>query len=86
MDANLGRKLYGKDQGTLAHCTLWWIDNMREEHREMLEGMYEEAAETEESVAAGEFKKYAFISVAILIFESSPYLTASSRTFPGLFV
>ena len=41
------------------------IDNMREEHREMLEGMYEEAAETEESVAAGEFKKYAFISVAI---------------------
>ncbi len=28
------------------------IDNMREEHREMLEGMYEEeAAETEESVA-----------------------------------
>ncbi|XZI55774.1 DAK2 domain-containing protein [Clostridium perfringens] len=41
------------------------IDNMREEHREMLEGMYEEAAETEESVAAGEFKKYAFISVAM---------------------
>ena len=31
----------------------------------MLEGMYEEAAETEESVAAGEFKKYAFISVAM---------------------
>ena len=27
--------------------------------------MYEEAAETEESVAAGEFKKYAFISVAM---------------------
>ena len=42
------------------------IDNMREEHREMLEGMYEEAAETEESVAAGEFKKYAFISVAMV--------------------
>ncbi|MCX0399065.1 DAK2 domain-containing protein [Clostridium perfringens] len=41
------------------------IDNMREEHREMLEGMYEEAAETEESVVAGEFKKYAFISVAM---------------------
>ncbi|MDU6426570.1 MAG: DAK2 domain-containing protein [Clostridium perfringens] len=41
------------------------IDNMREEHREMLEGMYEEAAETEESVAAGELKKYAFISVAM---------------------
>lgn len=41
------------------------IDNMREEHREMLEGMDEEAAETEESVAAGEFKKYAFISVAM---------------------
>lgn len=41
------------------------IDNMREEHREMLEGMYQEAAETEESVAAGEFKKYAFISVAM---------------------
>ncbi|MDM0450709.1 DAK2 domain-containing protein [Clostridium perfringens] len=41
------------------------IDNMREEHREMLEGMYEEADETEESVAAGEFKKYAFISVAM---------------------
>ncbi|MGV1053884.1 DAK2 domain-containing protein [Clostridium perfringens] len=41
------------------------IDNMREEHREMLEGMYEEVAETEESVAAGEFKKYAFISVAM---------------------
>ncbi|EOU1911622.1 DAK2 domain-containing protein [Clostridium perfringens] len=41
------------------------IDNMREEHREMLEGMYEEAAETEERVAAGEFKKYAFISVAM---------------------
>ena len=41
------------------------IDNMREEHREMLEGMYEEAAETEDSVAAGEFKKYAFISVAM---------------------
>ena len=41
------------------------IDNMREEHREMLEGMYEEAAETEESVAAGGFKKYAFISVAM---------------------
>ncbi|WP_338836214.1 DAK2 domain-containing protein [Clostridium perfringens] len=41
------------------------IDNMREEHREMLEGMYEEAAETEESVAAGEFKKYAFISVVM---------------------
>ena len=41
------------------------IDNMREEHREMLEGMYEEAAETEESVEAGEFKKYAFISVAM---------------------
>ncbi|XZH05724.1 DAK2 domain-containing protein [Clostridium perfringens] len=41
------------------------IDNMREEHREMLEGMYEEAAETEKSVAAGEFKKYAFISVAM---------------------
>lgn len=41
------------------------IDNMREEHREMFEGMYEEAAETEESVAAGEFKKYAFISVAM---------------------
>lgn len=41
------------------------IDNMREEHREMLEGMYEEAAETEESVAAGEFKRYAFISVAM---------------------
>lgn len=41
------------------------IDNMREEHREMLEGMNEEAAETEESVAAGEFKKYAFISVAM---------------------
>ena len=41
------------------------IDNMREEHRGMLEGMYEEAAETEESVAAGEFKKYAFISVAM---------------------
>ncbi|EOU1724209.1 MAG: DAK2 domain-containing protein [Clostridium perfringens] len=41
------------------------IDNMREEHREMLEGMYEGAAETEESVAAGEFKKYAFISVAM---------------------
>lgn len=41
------------------------IDNMREEHREMLEGMYEEEAETEESVAAGEFKKYAFISVAM---------------------
>ena len=41
------------------------IDNMREEHREMLEGMYEEAAETEENVAAGEFKKYAFISVAM---------------------
>lgn len=41
------------------------IDNMREEHREILEGMYEEAAETEESVAAGEFKKYAFISVAM---------------------
>lgn len=41
------------------------IDNMREEHREMLEGMYEEAAETEESVAAGEFKKYAIISVAM---------------------
>lgn len=41
------------------------IDNMREEHREMLEGMYEEADETEESFAAGEFKKYAFISVAM---------------------
>lgn len=41
------------------------IDNMREEHREMLEGMYEEAAETEESVAAEEFKRYAFISVAM---------------------
>ncbi len=41
------------------------IDNMREEHREMLEGMYEEAPETEESVATGEFKKYAFISVAM---------------------
>ena len=41
------------------------IDNMREEHREMLEGMYEEEAETEESVAAEEFKRYAFISVAM---------------------
>lgn len=41
------------------------IDNMREEHREMLEGMYEEAAQTEESVAAEEFKRYAFISVAM---------------------
>ncbi|MDZ4991497.1 DAK2 domain-containing protein [Clostridium perfringens] len=41
------------------------IDNMREEHREMLEGMYEEATETEESVAAEEFKRYAFISVAM---------------------
>lgn len=41
------------------------IDNMREEHREMLEGMYEESAKTEESIAAGEFKKYAFISVSM---------------------
>lgn len=41
------------------------IDNMREEHREMLEGMYEENSEVEESVAASEFKKYAFISVAM---------------------
>lgn len=41
------------------------IDNMREEHREMLEGMHEDEAKTEESVAAGEFKKYAFISVAM---------------------
>lgn len=41
------------------------IDNMREEHREMLEGIYDEEAETEESVAAGEFKRYAFISVAM---------------------
>ncbi|WP_300261537.1 DAK2 domain-containing protein [Clostridium sp.] len=41
------------------------IDNMREEHREMLEGMDEESAKTEESIAAGEFKKYAFISVSM---------------------
>lgn len=41
------------------------IDNMREEHREMLEGMYDESAETEESIAAEEFKRYAFISVAM---------------------
>ncbi|EGT3614686.1 DAK2 domain-containing protein [Clostridium perfringens] len=41
------------------------IDNMREEHREMLEGMYDESAETEESIAVEEFKRYAFISVAM---------------------
>lgn len=41
------------------------IDNMREEHREMLEGLYDESAETEESIAAEEFKRYAFISVAM---------------------
>lgn len=41
------------------------IDNMREEHREMLEGMSEGYSEPEESVAIGEYKKYAFISVAM---------------------
>ncbi|MGG5462353.1 DAK2 domain-containing protein [Clostridium sp. B9] len=41
------------------------IDNMREEHREMLEGMSEGYSEPEEDVAASEFKKYAFISVAM---------------------
>lgn len=41
------------------------IDNMREEHREMLEGMSEEYSKAEESAAVSEFKKYAFISVAM---------------------